>query len=79
MVCKLGSQAGGGGTPYDDLCREAPPKRGGFFFMFQVYERVGISLVEVYKCLSFISNFFANVKFHSAGAPRENIVQNHLN
>ena len=36
MVCNLGSQArgGGGGTPYDDLCGEAPPR-------LQVNERVG--------------------------------------
>ena len=47
MVCKLGSQAGGG-TPYDDLCGEAQPKRG-MFFRLQVYKRVGILLVEVYK------------------------------
>ena len=30
------------------LYREAPPKRGTFFRL-QVYERVGISQVEVYK------------------------------
>ena len=40
--------AGGGGTPYDGLYREAPPERGTFFRL-QVYERVGISLVEAYK------------------------------
>ena len=40
---------GGGGTPYDDQYREAPPKRGTFFFRLQAYERGGISLVEVYK------------------------------
>ena len=39
---------GGGGTPYDGLYGEAPPERG-IFFRPQVYERVGISLVEVYK------------------------------
>ena len=48
MVCTLGSQAGGGGTPYDDLCGEAQPKRS-MFFRLQVYKRVGILLVEVYK------------------------------
>ena len=37
-----------GGTPYDGLYREAPPERG-IFFRLQVYERVGISLVEVYE------------------------------
>ena len=35
---------GGGITPYG----EAPPERGNFFRL-QVYEWVGISLVEVYK------------------------------
>ena len=39
---------GGGGTPYDSLFREAPPERG-IFFRLQVYERVGISVFEVYK------------------------------
>ena len=36
------------GTPYDGLYttyREAPPKRG-IFLRLQVYERVGISLIE---------------------------------
>ena len=36
------------GTPYDGLYREAPPERGTFFRL-QVYERVGILLVELYK------------------------------
>ena len=36
----------GGGTPYDGLYVDAPPERG-IFFMLQVYERVGISLVEM--------------------------------
>ena len=35
-----------GGTPYNGLYGEAPPE-GGTFFRFQVYERVGISRVEV--------------------------------
>ena len=39
---------GGGGTPYNGLYGEAPPERGTFFRL-QVYERVGISQVEVYK------------------------------
>ena len=39
---------GGGGTPYNGLYGEAPPERGTFFRL-QVYERVGISHVEVYK------------------------------
>ena len=41
---------GKGGTPYNGLYGEAPPKRG-IFFRLQVYERVGISLVEVYERL----------------------------
>ena len=43
-----GSYPGGEGTPYNGLYGEAPPKRGTFFRL-QVYERVGISLVEVCK------------------------------
>ena len=39
---------GGGGTPYNGLYRKDPPERGTFFRL-QVYERVGISLVEVYE------------------------------
>ena len=37
-----------GGTPYNGLYGEVPPKRGTFFRL-QVYKRVGISQVEVYK------------------------------
>ena len=37
---------GGGGTPYNGLYGEAPPERGTFFRL-EVYERVGISSVEV--------------------------------
>ena len=37
---------GGGGTPFNGLYREALPEMGTFFKL-QVYERVGISLVEV--------------------------------
>ena len=36
----------GRGTPYNDLYWEAPPEKGSFF-RIQVYERVGISQVEV--------------------------------
>ena len=36
----------GGATRYDGLYGEAPPERGTFFRL-QVYERVGILLVEV--------------------------------
>ena len=39
---------GGGGSPYDGLYGKAPPERG-IFFRLQVYERVVILLVEVYK------------------------------
>ena len=39
---------GGEGTPYDGLYGEAPPERGTCCRL-QVHERVGISLVEVYK------------------------------
>ena len=38
----------GRGTHDNGLHGEAPPERGTFF-RFQVYERVGISQVEVYK------------------------------
>ena len=41
-------QGGGGVTPNDGLYGEAPSERG-LFFRLQEYERVGISLVEVYK------------------------------
>ena len=36
------------GSPYDGLYGEAPPERG-ILFRLQAYERVGISLAEVYK------------------------------
>ena len=39
---------GGGGTPYNGLYGEARPERGNFFTL-QVYEKVGISRVEVYE------------------------------
>ena len=39
---------GAGGSPYNGLYGEAPPKRGTFFRL-QVYKRIGISQVEVYK------------------------------
>ena len=39
-----------GGTPYSGLHVEAPPERGTFFGL-QVYKRVGISQVQVYKRL----------------------------
>ena len=39
---------GGGDTLYNGLYGEAPPERGTFFRL-QVYKRVGISQVELYK------------------------------
>ena len=39
---------GKGGTPYNGLYGEAAPERGTFFRL-QVYKRVGISQVDVYK------------------------------
>ena len=39
---------GGGGTPYNGLYGEVPPERSTFFWL-QLYERVGILLVEVYE------------------------------
>ena len=41
-------EGGGGCTPHNGLYGEAPPERGTFFTL-QVYERVGISRVEVYE------------------------------
>ena len=41
-------KGGEGGNPYNGLCREAPPKRGTFF-RFQVYDRVGKSVILVCK------------------------------
>ena len=43
-----GGWGGGGVLPIMALYGEAPPERG-IFFRLQVYERVGILLVEVYK------------------------------
>ena len=44
------------GTPYNGLYGDTPPEMG-YFFTRQVYERVGILLVEVYESVgeSFIS------------------------
>ena len=42
------SLGGGGGTPFRVLYGEALSERGTFFRL-QVYERVGILLVEVFK------------------------------
>ena len=46
--CVLGGGGGGEDTPYNGLYGEAPPERGTFFTL-QVYERVGISRVDVYE------------------------------
>ena len=43
-----GHTGGEGCTPYNGLYRAAPPERGTFFRL-QVYERVRVSLVEVYE------------------------------
>ena len=49
MACdKLDVNPQGGGTPYDDLYGETLPERDTFLRL-QVYETVGISLVEVYE------------------------------
>ena len=48
MMLKWFINQGGGGTLYNDLYGEVPPKRGTYFRL-QVYERAGISQVEVYK------------------------------
>ena len=47
----LGDRGGGGELPpsfYNGLYGKTPPERG-IFFRLQVYEREGISLVEVYE------------------------------
>ena len=44
----VGFPRGPGGTPYHGLYAEAPPERGTFFTL-QVYEKVGISRVELYE------------------------------
>ena len=44
----LTRSGGGGATPYNGLYGEASPERGTIFRL-QVYERVGISLVEVFE------------------------------
>ena len=43
-----------GRTPYDGLYGEAPPERS-IFFRLQVYERIVISLDEVYERASALS------------------------
>ena len=48
FVCLFSTQKSLGGTPRNSLYGEVPPKRGTFFRL-QVYERVGISQVEVHE------------------------------
>ena len=56
----------GRGTPYNGLCREAPPE-WGIFFRRQLYEGVGISLAEVNdrieKCVILIGENYGFEKF----------------
>ena len=47
-VCVWGGEVGG--SPYNGLYEEVPPKRGTFF-KFEVYERARISPVEVYEII----------------------------
>ena len=44
----INKPGGGGGTPHNGLYVEALPERGSFFRL-QVYKRLGISQVGVYK------------------------------
>ena len=48
IVCGSFLGVGGGDTPYNSLYGEALPKRGTFSRL-QEYERVGITLVEIYE------------------------------
>ena len=48
LLISFAPGGGGGGTPYNGLYGEAPPKRGTFFRL-EVYKRVGISRAEVQK------------------------------
>ena len=48
LTCDPQLGRGEGGTPYNGLYGEVPPERDTFFKL-QVYERVGIFLVEVYE------------------------------
>ena len=53
---------GGGGAPYHGLYGEALPGKDTFF-RIQVYERVGISIVEVYEIKG-------NLSFRSVKGPK---------
>ena len=55
---------GGGVTPYNGLCGEAPTERGTFF-LFQVYERIGLLLV-----LFFADRFFSGCSFANSNSIR---------
>ena len=48
MKQNVNSPPGEEGTPFKALYWEAPPEKGTFFRL-QVYERVGILLVEVFQ------------------------------
>ena len=56
---------GGEGTPYDGLHGEAFPERR-IFFRLQVYQRLGILLLEVYK-----RGAWGNLSFGSAKGPKK--------
>ena len=66
MLCAKTSPRGRlsfpGATPYHGPFGEAPPERGTFL-RFQVYERVGISIVEVYEIKG-------NLSFRSVKGPK---------
>ena len=66
MLCAKTSSRGRlsfpGGTPYHGLFGEAPPGRCTFLRL-QVYERVGISIDEVYKIKG-------NLSFRSVKGPK---------
>ena len=72
-----------GGTPYNGLYGEAPPEMGAFLrLQGQGYERVGISLVEVYERVEkSVSSVGKKVQksyqihfMHGCGKSRENNV-----
>ena len=48
QLCYALKRPRGVGTPYEGLYGETPPERGTFIRL-EVYDRVGILLVEIYK------------------------------
>ena len=50
LLVKVEASWGGRENPYNGLYREAPPDRGTVFRL-HVYERLGISLAEVYETI----------------------------